>query len=369
MAFDVYPNQAAPLTLKKAPSAATPTSSGALSITTQRAALYPPFQPPYAQMMFIWVAVTGAVALTGTAAPTFELRVGTGPGTTTPPLSSASTVLQSAPGTRLGDAWVTPLSSAPNVFQIFVGFDNVTTVDWALFIQNNDTTADGQFTWVVADNPTETAQPWVDVVYLDTSTSPPNPVSTRSYQVLTGDHEPDSFRVSNYGTASFDVTALSPALPGGFALDTTLPLTVPSGARSALTVSFTAPSAPPPPDGVTTPAPALTPNPPDSTAIHNRQFTVKARTEQLEVVLLLDDSGSMSWDPDGTVLPAGSTSARWHELRDASSNFLDLLVFSGRGPGSGGVAGSPPSARPNPSPFNIETLKPIPSDMKPTKDK
>src|SRR5690242_12641394 len=160
MPFDVYPNQPSPLTVPKASAATnppTPTSSGPQLITTQRAALFPPFQPPYAQVMFIWVAVTGGVALTGLAAPTFQLQAGTGPAT--PALKSGSTQVNSAPGTRLGDAWVLPLSSAPNVFQIFVGFDQVATVAWNLIIQNNDTTADGQFTWVVADNPTETAQP------------------------------------------------------------------------------------------------------------------------------------------------------------------------------------------------------------------
>lgn len=372
MAFDVYPNQPSPLKVPKAPSPGVPTSS-LPQLVTQHAAPYPPWQVPggYEQAMFIGVAMTGV-----TATPTFQLQAGNGAALT---LTGNPTRINSdATGTRLGDAWVKPSSTSglpvtasANVFDILVGFDQTPTVTWNLTIQNNDTANDGYFAWVVADNPAETAQPWVDAVYLDTSTSPPTPASTLSYQVLTGDKVSDSFRVSNYGTASFDVTALSPALSSGFSLGpgTTLPLTIPSGTQHVLTVDFTAPSTPPMPDGVTTVTPTLTTNPVDPNAVHNQQFTVKAKTEQLEVVLLLDDSGSMTWDPDGNALPAGSNSARWWELRDASSQFLDLLAFFGSGRGSYGVAKFPPSDPANTSTFDLEDppFKAIPSDMTATK--
>jgi Mg-chelatase subunit ChlD len=225
-----------------------------------------------------------------------------------------------AAGTRLGDAWVTP--SSANVFDIFMGFDQTPSVTWNLTIQNNDTTTDGQFTWVVADNPADTVQPWIDV----------EPV-TLAFDALIGEVESsaddaDSVQVSNYGTGPFTVTALSPALPANLTLATTLPLTLQPGATVPLTVTFTAPGT----SGPTNATVTLTINPADSaagtTAGHNEQLTINALAQQLEVVMLLDDSGSMSWDAKGNTLPP----SRWSELESAANQFLDYLAHFARFP-------------------------------------
>jgi len=340
MAFDVYPTQPSPLTVAKAPSPGVPTSSAPQPFT-QRAAVYPPFQAAYAQVMFIAVGMTGA-----TATPTFQLQAGTGPALTL--LAQHLQINSDATGTRLGDAWVTP--SSANVFDIFVGFDQTPTVTWNLTIQNNDTTTDGQFTWVVADNPADTVQPWIDV----------EPV-TLSYDALINEVESDSVQVSNYGTGPFTVTALSPALPANLALATTLPLTVPPGAAAPLTVTFTAPGT----SGSTNATVTLTINPADAaagtTAGHNEQLTINALAQQLEVVLLLDDSGSMSWDPLGNPLPAGSSSARWSELEDGANQFLDYLAHFGNTHGGYGIARFPPGDPNVPASYDIVPFTAIPT--------
>ncbi len=340
--FQVYPGQPSPLTVAKAPSPGVPTSS-LPQLTTQYAALYTPYQVAYEQVMFINVAMTGA-----TAAPTFQLQAGGGPALT---LTGNHTQINSAPTTRLGDAWVTPASA--NVFNIFVGFDSTPTVTWYLTIQNNDTTAGGQFTWVVADNPTDAVQPWIDV----------EPV-TLSFDALINEVESDSVQVTNYGTGPSTVTALSPALPANLALGTTLPVTLQPGTTASLAVNFNAPGT----SGPTNATATLTINPADSqagTAGHNQQLTINAVAQQLEVVLLLDYSGSMTWDPLGNPLPAGSPSARLSELVDAANDFLNDLAHFGNNRGTYGVARFPedPSAQPPQAPFDIRTPAAIPAKL------
>jgi hypothetical protein len=73
----------------------------------------------------------------------------------------------------------------------------------------------------------------------------------------------------------------------------------------------------------------------------------------LEIMLLLDDSGSMSWDPKGNVLPPGSSSSRWSELSGAANQFLNLLAFFGFGHGRFGIARFPASNPANPATFDL----------------
>jgi hypothetical protein len=305
--------------------------------------VYAPYQAAYAQVMFIAVAMTGA-----TAAPIIQLQAGTGPALT---LQAAHVQINSAPATRLGDAWMT---SSGNVFSIVVGFDQTPTVTWSLTIENNDTTTGGQFTWVVADNPGDTAQPWIDV----------EPVAL-SFDALISETVTDSVLVSNYGTGPFTVTAVSPALPANLALTTTLPLTVSPGAAASLTMQFSAPATSGPTNGTAT----LTINPADAaagtTAGHNGQLTVNALAQQLEVVLLLDDSGSMSWDPHGNPLPAGSLQSRWAELTSATDTFLNDLAHFGNTHGVFGIARFPAGNPSDTSTFNIVTPVAIPAKNSP----
>jgi hypothetical protein len=118
----------------------------------------PEFSGIYARMMFIRVAMLG-----GSVAPTMFLRAGQGPpvavSTSSQPVFRATTAGGAGTG-FVGDVFLAPGSD--NVLRVLVGFDRETVEVWKLGIGNNDPAVERQFTWVVADNPADAAQPWVD---------------------------------------------------------------------------------------------------------------------------------------------------------------------------------------------------------------
>ena len=108
----------------------------------------------------------------------------------------------------------------------------------------------------------------------------------------------DAVQISNKGTAPFTVTGVAPPLPPGFALGA-LPGALNPGASTPLVVTFTGPTAPPSPNGITVGDWARQYHPSRHHGRpgvgHNRQLSVFATTQALEVILLLDASGSMAW--------------------------------------------------------------------------
>jgi hypothetical protein len=330
--------------------------------------------PGYTGEMFLGVAM-----FQGTIAPSFALMADNGPAA---PVDDRVHAI-SSPAGGSDFAETLPLVTDPyftdtnvhtlNVYLIKVGFiaspDPTTT--WHLQITNHDPANAEKFTVVVAGSKTESEQPWLDVAFQNpTSSSAPG---TLTYEVLIGDTVSDSVTISNNGTVPFGVTGVTPALPSSMTLSPAVtpatPLTVLPGASQSLTVTFSAPPAPPSPDGITHATVTLVTSPSDQAAGtstgHNQQLTIAATTQQLEVIMLLDDSGSMSWAPDGTPLGAGSMSARWWELRDASSNFLDALGHFGNKHGIYGIARFPAGDPADTSTFNIVLPSAIPkqSDM------
>jgi hypothetical protein len=99
-----------------------------------------------------------------------------------------------------------------------------------------------------------------------------------------------------------------------------------------------------------------------TSAGHNKQLSVFATTEALERMLLLDDSGSMSWDALGNPLPPNSPSSRWSELADAvNTSFLNLLGFFGEARGKFGIARFPAGDLLNPATFDLVNPITIPN--------
>jgi hypothetical protein len=176
--------------------------------------------------------------------------------------------------------------------------------------------------------------------------------------VLVGQSAADSVTIRNKGTGPFTVTGVAPALPAQFVLDA-LPAAINPNTSAALGVTFTGPAAPPPPDGAIAASATVAITPADTTAGitagHNRQMSISAKTQALEVMMLLDDSGSMAWDAKGNVVPAGSPLARWTELRDAVNvQFLPMLGFFGQGHGKFGVARFPAPNPALPSTYDLQ---------------
>lgn len=118
----------------------------------------PEFTGIYARMMFLTVAMIG-----GSVAPTVFLRAGQGPAvavsTATQPVFRSTGPGGAGTG-FVGDVFLAPGSG--NVLRGLMGFDRDTEEAWTLGIRNNDPASDRQFTWVVADNLADAAQPWAD---------------------------------------------------------------------------------------------------------------------------------------------------------------------------------------------------------------
>jgi Mg-chelatase subunit ChlD len=338
MTIHVYPDpQTAALTL--APGAA-PTFTLISQIT---GASVP--AGAYNKMMFIRVAMFG-----GPAAPTLLIKAGTGAPV---PISTATTaVYRSASLTDyVGDVQLVTVGEATDVFQVRMGFDQDTTETWQLGIQNNDAVS-RDFTWVVADSIASTAQPWIVVT-----------PATLPYASLVNETIDQSVQVSNKGTGTLNITSVNPALPTGFTVHTPLPLAVAPAQTQSLVLRFTAPATPPA-GGLTTGTVDLVATPADSTdgtsAGHNQRVALTATTQQLEVVLLLDDSGSMSWDALANPLPPGASNSRWAELVSGANQFLDLLAHFGNKRGRFGIARFPAGDPSNPSTFDLVPMTAIP---------
>ncbi|MCX5001197.1 VWA domain-containing protein [Streptomyces sp. NBC_00638] len=299
----------------------------------------------YLKMMFIRVAMSG-----GSSPPELFVKAGTGSEVKITALTTA--VFRSDnPADYVGD--VQQFSEANNVYRIRVGFDKDTTEAWQFGIRNKDLSAAREFTWVVADSEAEAAQPWIVV-------SP----ARHAFPALVGDSLEQRVQVSNKGTGPLTITAIAPALPVGFTLGSTLPLMVPPSGTAPLTIKFDAPDTPPAPDGQITARIALTATPPDTTASssagHNQEVSLTATVQRLEVVLLLDASGSMACDAQGELLPQGSPDSRWSELSSAASQFLDLLAHFGAERGRFGIARFPAADPNDTATFDIVRMTGIP---------
>jgi hypothetical protein len=299
----------------------------------------------YNKMMFIRVAMFG-----GATAPTLLIKAGTG---TAVPITALTTAVYRGanPTDYVGDVQLVTAGEVTDVFQIRMGFDQDTSETWQLGIVNNDA-VNRDFTWAVADSIADTAQPWILVT-----------PATLPYASLVNETINQSVQVSNKGTGTLNITSVNPALPAGFTMGTPLPLAVAPGQTQSLVFTFTAPATPPA-GGVTTGTVDLVATPVDSTAGtsagHNQQIALTATTQQLEVVLLLDDSGSMSWDALANPLPAGASNSRWGELVSAANQFLDLLAHFGQNRGQYGIARFPAGDPQNPSTFDIVPMTAIP---------
>ena len=341
----VYPDpQTGPLSV--APGIANTTSTSIDQLTGP-----PVIAGSYNKMMFIRVSMFG-----GTIAPSLFVQAGTGdPVQATTGGAGVFRVKNPNPATDyVGDVKLVTAGELSHVYQIQMGFFADTTETWHLGIQNNDG-ASRDFTWVVADSIAGTAQPWIVVA-----------PAAMSYNSLINETIKQGVQVSNKGTGPLNINGVDTPLPAAFTLDTPLPQVPPSG-TATLTVTLTAPGTLPP-GGVITGTTNLTASPADRTAGtspgHNQQISLTATIQRLEVVLLLDDSGSMSGDKFGNSLPAGDPHSRWGELVSAvggtTGNFLDLLAFFGQNRGRFGIARFPAGDPNNSTTFDIVPMTDIP---------
>ncbi|MFF1696502.1 hypothetical protein ACFVXC_23305 [Streptomyces sp. NPDC058257] len=343
MAFHIYPDpQTAALTV----STGLPVFVGIDQLAGPRD------QGGYAKMMYVRVCATGAVEL-----PTLFIRAGhpdtpATPGDTEGPAVEITGFTGGVfnKTTYLGD--VKRDVEADNVAIIRMGFDQAGTAEtWRLGFQNNNVGgAPVEFTWVVADAATDTAKPWLDI----------SPGTVSAFLSLVNKSDSDSVQVSNKGTAPLAIATAGSLPTSGFTVTSPLPLTVRPSRTETLSLRFTAPAAPPP-DNKTTLTTNIVVTPPDPTvgtsAGHNQQLALTAVTQKLEVVLLLDSSGSMGGNPLGGP-PATVAESRWGELTTATKGFLHLLGLFADNGGRFGIARFP-AVGAGPAGFDIVPMKQI----------
>ena len=286
------------------------------------------------------------VTITATASPGQALGDGHSVDPSNHPLDAAA-------------AWFDgPGPYADNVYllKVFIEIDATT-----LSIQINS--AGHDFVWVAADSDADSKQPWIQL-------SP----ATLPFGALINQTESTTVRslqINNRGTGPLTVTNILPALAAPYHLNplglasSGLPVTVnPNPAALAnIGIGFKAP-----PVTGTTAATNYTVNGDTGDGVtvpvlgsgHNNGFALSATTGQLEVVMLLDTSGSMA----ATDTTSGST--RLGELQSASTQFLNYLSQFGAGGGTVGVVQFPSTDPSNPSNlslYNVVTRETIPATM------
>jgi hypothetical protein len=219
---------------------------------------------PYAQMMFLRVAFQGNLD----SEPTFMLIAGDGDPVT---LTDKESPIHRAPGESgyVGDVWL-DAREPDDVYRIFVGFDELTTERWRLLVRNTDPSNPFTFTAVVARQPMDTLQPWIDVT-----------PATMRFDLLVGQTSTGRVEVANFGTVEFKVTGIE-GLPSGLIVATPLPITIPPAGSVPVEVKLQAPTAPPAPNGAALVTCEVRIAPIDSEATnttgHNHNLVVRTKT-------------------------------------------------------------------------------------------
>lgn len=216
---------------------------------------------------------------------------------------------------RVGSATITKIPGSDCLFQVVVVDIGHLPSGWEIQLLNN-TGEPLDIVWVVADNETDAAQPWLDV-------SSPLLDFNALGTILPEDSIPDTLTVINRGTGELRITGLEPS---GDDFSLSGDVTIPANSCGVITLVFNAPSIP----GTCDTTVGLSSNDSfavmDATTKHNKEVVLEAYCGIVEILMVLDASGSMSL-PAGGSAPEGS---RWDRLVEAVSIFLDhLSIFSG----------------------------------------
>lgn len=316
MAFHVYPDPAtAPLTVPGATTAA-PVSVAELVGTVNGI-----------DTMFLTVAISAPVlgpAPAALATPSISLSAN---GATAITITSVNGV-DPTPLTAGADVYGTVYDEGNGVYRAEVYKFTSVPIAWAVTLRNNDA-GPVQLTWVVADAEAQARQSWVDVpAALDWDDLVGKP--------LTGQDVPLTAAVGNRGTGPLSL-ALAPGVVGASDFEVlAVPGPVTAGAAGDLGLVFHAPATPGAVTGVVLDLGANDPQAAAALPAHPTEPQLAATRGQLEVMLLLDGSGSMGYQPDGTPKVSDSDT-RWAKMVAAAEQFLTLLGHFGDGQGRFGV--------------------------------
>jgi len=269
------------------------------------------------RIMWIRVAKVGPSG----SNPIIRLKADTGDETQVKTSSTVSIWNQPGDtGTEVANAIM--LVEANGVYLVKV-FLFATGSTWQIRIDNDDVVA-RNFTWVVASTDALSRQPWIDLP------------TTLEYDVLPGQPVPLNLGVANKGTGPLTINdTVGTSVGSDFTL-TNVPASIPPNNGANLTITFKGQSA----SGASNTLYTVTSN--DTVAQlaagHNKRVNLKATTRKLEVVLVLDASGSMSRTPAGVWPAPSDDKTRWSKLQTAVGLLLDLLADFGSGMGRFGIA-------------------------------
>lgn len=260
-----------------------------------------------------------------------------------------------------GQVYATVHAEGDGVYRVELYKFSVPAISWAVELTNNEPGggSDAWFTWVVADAEAEARQPWLEVdPVLDWDT-----LGT----VFTGQHVPYAAPVGNRGTGPLTL-GLATGVVGTSSFEVMgVPGPIQPGTTAPLDLTFHAPPNPGQESGVSLDLASDDPEAANAAPAHPTSPELSGSRGRLEVMLLLDASGSMGYQPDGTTTVSASD-ARWAKLAAAAEQFLDLLGDFSDGLGRFGVSVFPditdpafPPQAPSPSAAHLHP----PEDISP----
>jgi WD40 repeat protein len=291
MAFDVYPAAPAPLRLRRdEPSALIPLRvRSAVDPATGRNAMY----------LAVVKLGTGCVS-PGPPDPTIRLRVGTGD-----PVDVAGpdpTPVWAQPGGVGPPAALATLTAAgPDRYLVSVEILEPGH-DWFLQIEHHGPAEEHDFTWVVADDETEAAQPWIDV-----------PTHAVRFHVKVGHRQVQVVSIGNRGTGTLTLHDADGAdLGSGFTLDGLAPRTVEPNACATARIGFTGAATP---GDISAGARVASDDATAAASGHPETLTLRATTvEPVRLVSRIecpDEGGTVALSPDGRLLAVSSARFRF----------------------------------------------------------
>lgn len=321
MAFDVYPSPTHPVSGSTDPlNVPGATTSAAVTIVEHfgpdNVATATGAATNWPETMFIRVVKQGnACGGPGGATPTVHLAVDGGNFTA---IQTGSAVNVNSGSETVGSAIMGIVGSDVFLVKIILFSTGHT---WQIQIQNNDGSPQN-FAWVVGTSDAEASQPWIDVE------------STAELgNVLTGQTITHAIQVANRGTGDLTITDTVGDTIGSDFTITAVPGAILPNTCGNIQVELTAPSSPQQVSQTYTigsnDTEAVTGDPASE---HNGEITLNAEVGRLEVVFLLDGSGSMAWKPDGSSAISPSDS-RWSKMGTAAKQCFDILEFFGGGMG------------------------------------
>lgn len=349
MAFHVYPDpQINPLSVGAG-------LTSPLVPIVELASLINPSDP--FTTMFIRIVMLGSgCAPSGAAAPTIKLKADTGVESDPVPNNPFTVIIRNGANIEVANA--TMIAEANDVFLVKVFIFSAGS-SWQIRIGNNDGVNPHSFTWVVASADTEAKQPWIDA---------PTELGFGTLgDILVGDSVTHTLSIPNKGTGALQIndTTMTP-LGAGFKIVDPLPGLIQPNACGDIKITFDAPATVGEKtfdytidntDGLAT-----------ISAGHNKRVSLKATVRKLEVVVVLDGSGSMAFTPDGTkFLPdMPLIESRWGQAEIAAEQFLDLLQSFAGSKGTIAIVEFPDISQtpiPDISARVVQSSIPIPADV------